>query len=260
MLDVFKSKLIEMHMVLGNYAFFYLNQILTMPERTELYNDFEKVFDKTFNMENCTYLRFAKFFKNQAKLSEFKKFYIDANTNIKEFKVQALAGSYHRAEEVIKNAPKEYWTKTLFSEGIDVYKGKLDSINGIAINYCEPEFMALATEKGSREINIKDSLMYRNRTVDGLKLLDEEVDEWAAGLKRFNKKIEEFNDTLNPSYVVACIGKLFSKPKSNVTGFTDFDPVSLLEWNQKNSEEYYFVFLIQYMKFIKGKYKGTKNT
>eukprot|EP01022_Parablepharisma_sp_SALTPOND_P016726 TRINITY_DN2521_c0_g1_i1.p2 TRINITY_DN2521_c0_g1~~TRINITY_DN2521_c0_g1_i1.p2 ORF type:complete len:623 (-),score=84.90 TRINITY_DN2521_c0_g1_i1:5592-7460(-) len=241
MLDMFKTNVLEMQKVLSMYAYFYLDQILTIPERNDLYLDFEKVFEKTFTMDNCSYMKFPKFFKSQHKLQEFKKFYIDTNTNLREFRIHALAGTYHRPEEIIRGAPKD--SHSLFAEGLELYKGKLDSVNGIAINCCDPEYMAIATEKGSREINIKDTLQYRNRTVDGLKLLDEEVDDWSGALHRFNKNMEEYNDNLYPSFVVACMGKLFGKPKQDSMGFTDFDSVRLLEWSQRNAEEYYFVIL-----------------
>jgi len=223
-----------MQKMLGKYAFFYLNQIMTVPERSELYLDFERVFEKEGNMGNCTYIKFDKFFKSQDKLTLFKKYYIDGNDNLKEFKTQILAGTYHRPEEPIRKSPGTL--TPIFGEGIELYKGIPDSVAEIAINFCNIAFMALATDKGSREINIRNSLRLRKRSPDGLKLLDEEMEDWDRGLHRFNEAQEEIPQS---AFVSACIEKLFGKMKQAPREFTNFDSAEVIEWSQKNYKEYY---------------------
>jgi WD40 repeat protein len=219
-----------MQKTLGKYAFFYLNQIMTVPERSELYTDFER----EGNMVDCTYIKFDKFFKSQNKLNLFKMYYIDGNNNLKEFKTQILAGSYHRPEESIRKAPKTF--TPVFGEGIELYKGTADSVTEVAINYCNTAFMAIATDKGSREIDIRNSLRLRKRSPDGLKLLDEEMEDWDKGLHRFEQSQQE---TTQPAFVSACIGKLFGKTKQVTGEFTSFDSAEVIEWSQKNYKEYY---------------------
>lgn len=220
--------------MLGKYTFFYLNQVMTIPERSELYTDFEKVFEKGGTMEECSYMKFDKFFKSQSKLDLFKKYYIDGSENLSEFKTQILAGTYHRPEEPVKKVPKE--ATPVFGEGIDVFKVVPEGVSEVAINYCSTAFMALATDRGSREVNVRHSLLFRKRSRDGLKLLDEEADDWDSGLHRFLRSQE----SPQPSFVAACIKKLLSD-EGERGEFTSFDSAEVIEWSQKNYKEYYMV-------------------
>ncbi len=239
-LDTFKTSVMDMHKMLSMYAYFFLNQVLTPPERTEIYVDVEKVLEKNGAMDSGTYLKFGKFFKSQAKLTEFKKFYINVDTNVKELKINALAGDYHRPEDMLKGAPRSY--HGLYQEGIDLYRGRGDVLaHEIAIDCCSGEFMALAVgQKGSREINVQKCLQFRNRSLDGLKLLDEEIDDWDTARNRFPSNIEQYSDNLRPPPIEAVVRKLFPEHKAEFA-FPDFDSVRLLEWNHRNAEEYYVV-------------------
>ena len=231
----------EMQRELGKYAFFYLNQILSPCEKTELYYDIDKIFERNHSIEQSTYVKLTKFFKNEQKLSDFKKYYVDVNSNIKELKYHILAGNQHRPEEQIKGAPKD--SHHLFDEGIELYKGKVEALNGIAINYCNPEYLVLAMDKGSREINIRSSLQCRNRTVDGLKLLDDECEEWTKVLHRFDHAVGVYEEGIRSASIDAAVTKLFPKQKAETLSFDDFDSAKVLEWNHHNVEEYYTVYL-----------------
>eukprot|EP00826_Nyctotherus_ovalis_P047266 TRINITY_DN5418_c0_g1_i2.p2 TRINITY_DN5418_c0_g1~~TRINITY_DN5418_c0_g1_i2.p2 ORF type:complete len:242 (+),score=61.13 TRINITY_DN5418_c0_g1_i2:193-918(+) len=236
MLDVFNAHVLEMQRVLNLYAYFYLNQIFSMPEREEVYLDFEKVFEKERHMEDCTYMEFNKFFITQDKLDKFKEFFIKAKTNLREFKVNLLAGPLHRPEEPLKNPPKSF--EPLFSEGIEIYKRKGDSVYDMAVNYCNPGQMAVATEKGSREITIENSLKFKNRTVDGLKIQDEEPEDRAKGISQPEYNADNYDDNLNPSFVVACLGKLSLKSPSK---FDDLGPIEYSQWSQQDAVDFCIV-------------------
>jgi len=220
MLDVFNAHVLEMQRVLNLYAYFYLNQIFSIPERTVIYLDFEKVFEKERSMEECTYMEFNKFFTTQEKLNRFKASYIKIETNIKEFKINLLAGPLHRPEEPVKNLPKSF--EPLFSEGLELYKRKGDSVHDMAVNYCNPGLMVVATDKGPREIQIEHSLKYRNRTVDGLKLQDDDVDDRFRSIHKSERNHDNYDDNINPSFVVACLGKLSSNAANK---FKDFESI-----------------------------------
>eukprot|EP00826_Nyctotherus_ovalis_P030369 TRINITY_DN2423_c0_g4_i7.p3 TRINITY_DN2423_c0_g4~~TRINITY_DN2423_c0_g4_i7.p3 ORF type:complete len:232 (+),score=97.84 TRINITY_DN2423_c0_g4_i7:979-1674(+) len=224
----------RMQKMLGKYTFFYLNQVMTIPERSELYTDFEKVFEKGGTMEECSYMKFDKFFKSQSKLDLFKKYYIDGSENLSEFKTQILAGTYHRPEEPIKKVPKE--VTPVFSEGVDIFKAVPEAVSEIAINFCSAKLMALATDRGSREVNIRHSLLFRRRSRDGLKLQDEEAEDWNAGLHRF----ERAQESPQSSFVSACIRKLLNDEEERGE-FASFDSAEVIEWSQKNYKEYYMV-------------------
>ncbi|MDR3547232.1 MAG: hypothetical protein P4M11_02960 [Candidatus Pacebacteria bacterium] len=211
-LDTFKKGLLEMQKTLSTYAYFYLNQIFTSPERAELYLDVERVFEKASKMATCTYMRFGKFFKTQEKMEHFREFYVDTDTNLRELKINALAESHHRSEEMLKGVPKEY--REPFQEGLDLYRGEGDVIHGMAVDYCSGEIMALALhERGSREVNIPRALRLRNRTVDGAKLLDKEVDDWLGARDHFPAIVQQFSDDIRPPMVEAVAGKLFPDRK-----------------------------------------------
>jgi len=229
MLDIFSVNILEMQRVLSSYAYFYLNQVFSIPERTELYLDFERVFDKGRPMNECKYIKFNAFFINQEKLNRFKDFFIEAKTNLEEFKVNLLAGVSHRPQEPLKKAPKSY--PPLFSEGIEIYKRKGNSIHDMGINYSDPELMAIATDKGSKEISILDSLRSKNRTVDGLRLQDEDIDDQHKGNKA-EYSLNDYNNTLNSSFIVACLSKLNT---STVKKFECQEAIQYSQWLQPES-------------------------
>jgi hypothetical protein len=220
MLDVFNAHVLEMQRVLNFYAYFYLNQIFSILERTAIYLDFEKVFEKERSMEECTYMEFNKFFITQEKLNKFKKSYIKLETNIREFKINLLAGPSHRPEEPIKNLPKSF--ESLFSEGLELYKRRGDSVHDMAVDYCNSGLMVVATNKGPKEIQIEYSLKYRNRTVDGLKLQDDDVDDRVRGIHQSEHNLDNYDDNLNPSFIVACLGKLSASTNNR---FKDFESI-----------------------------------
>ena len=212
-LDGFKNSVLDMQKTLSLYAYFYLNQVLTSPERAELYLDVEKALEKNGSMEASTYLKFGKFFKSQPKLAEFKKFFINVDTNIKELKINALAGDYHRPEDNIRGAPREY--HGLFQEGLDIYKARGEvQAQEMAVDSCSGEYVAFAVgAKGSREINVQKCLQYRNRTLEGVRLLDEEIDDWDGARNRFPSNVEQYSDNLRPPPIEATVRKLFPDHK-----------------------------------------------
>ena len=238
-LDVFKKQISKMSRTLSKYAYFYLMEVMTIPERNELYADFEGVFENSLPMEDCTYINFSMFFKSQSKLELFKEYYIDNSDNLNEFRTQILAGRYHRPEEVIRKAPRNWMS--VFAEGVELYKGAPESVIKIAINYCNNTHMALATEKGSREINIKNSLTLRKRSPDELKLIDEEIDNWDGGLHRFDKVAEDSAGIIKSPFILSYLEKLSTQAKQNEAEFRNFDSPEVIEWNQKNCKEYYMV-------------------
>ena len=242
-MDVFKNDVIDMQTLLQKSAFFYLNQIMAQSERSEIYMDIEKVFEKAHKMDSCAYLRIRKFFKSQEKLDDFKKFYFNSDSPLNDLKKNVFAAAHYRPKEQIKGyAVGEEQQKKLCQEGMELYRGKDAILYGIAINFCNPEQLAIALEKGSREIIIHSALQYRERTVDGVHLIDPELEDWDKMLNRFEEPSKENDDKLRCAPVDAAIAKLKkiipSKPEF---AFSNMDPVSLIEWNHRNAEEYYRV-------------------
>lgn len=223
-----------MQQVLSSYAYFYLNQIFSLPERYAIYSEFEKVFEKNLTMKDCSYMEFNKFFNTEAKLKRFKNYYIEPGTNLKAFKTNVLGGTMHRPEETLRGVQH---LQPLFSEGVEVYKGAANSVHEVAVNYCSADLMALATAKGSREVSVRSSLQTRKRTVDGLKLIDEEPSDWAREITRFNKVQSEYNERLYPSFVVGCVGKLLGEMEGREE-FGYLEPVEAKEWCQRDCSEF----------------------
>ena len=228
-----------MHKILSSYAYFYLNQIFSLPERYIIHSEFEKVFEKNLTIKDCSYMEFNKFFSTEAKLTRFKNYYIELGINLKDFKANVLGGIMHRPEETFRGITER--VKPLFSEGVEIYKGRPHSVNGIAINYCRADQMALTTTKGSREVNIRDSLQYRRRTLDGLKLLDEESDDWVKELIRLQESSHVHDERLYPSFVTACLEKLKEQTTQNSDEFSYFEAIQAKEWCQRDCNEFFVV-------------------
>ena len=64
---------------------------------------------------------------------------------------------------------------------------------GFSINSCHERNMAIALpHRGSREINIQHTLLFRNRKAEenGLRIMDDEVKTWDQCLRRYDNLVE----------------------------------------------------------------------
>jgi len=75
-------------------------------------------------------------------------------------------------------------------------KGKLSSISiynrpgelllGVGVSRARPDFVVIAGESGTRDVNVDSSMRFRERTPDGRGLVDADADSWQAVLTRFS--------------------------------------------------------------------------
>jgi len=210
-LDEFRENLLKMARLLCNYAYFYLSRLFTLPERYSLHNDLIQVFNK---VPSFSFINFNKYFGTGQKMQELKRFYFDPNSNFKELKAKILS------EPIPHNTTKVL--KPIFPKGIELYK-TTNPINEIAINYCNPNIMALATDNGILEIKVSHALKYGG---------DNCITDWYETLHRFDNRAEEINQS---SFVNACLEKL------NIVTNINFEPMEKTEWYHKNTNTYYQV-------------------
>ena len=238
-LDSFKENLLEFQDKICEFAFFYLNNALSQEEQMETYWDIEKVFEKNESSESTTYLNIKKFFKKETKLHDFIEFFFDNPSVINNFKSHVFVMPCVNAKEKLRKSPKN--NQIIYDEGIDLYYKKDANINGIAINNIDPRFMSIALNGGSREINIKDSLLYRKRLSEGMKLIEEDFDEWGNTLRRFEGYAKESEESNNSRLNDIAI-KLFSQAKQRKTMFNcNMKFEDLKYWNHYKTEDWFEV-------------------
>ena len=104
--------------------------------------------------------------------------------------------------------------------GIDERKiGQLFSGRTVVIRSQLSQEDALALQaRGIREIPVYQSVVFRNRKEEGLKLLDEELRTWAECLHRYDH-IGQFSDqnVANSDAINGFVGKLYKLQTMNVT-------------------------------------------
>lgn len=210
-------------------AFFYLNNALSQEEQIETYLDIEKVFEKNESFETCTFLNLKKFFKKEIKFRDFIEFFFDNPSELDVFKTHISLMPCIAAKEKLRKSPKN--TSNIYEEGIDLYYKKDGNINGIAINSSDPIFMSIAMSEGSREINIKDSLLYRKHSSDGMRLADEDFEEWGNTLRRFEGYGKE-SDEHQHSRLNDIAKKIFPQPKRLFAMFSSYLEIGdAKKWN-----------------------------
>ena len=194
--DILKNNFFDLQAFLQNYSNFYLEHILTIREREAIAEDINCIFVKSYAINYSSYLQLTHFFKKQKKLKKFAEF-TDIETYVKSLRQKVLS--------LVKNRPEEKahfnisQTKDLYQDGIELYKMKGESINGFGFSSCSPELLAIGMGKGTREMNIQHSLVFRGRTDKGLKLLDEEMNNWRDTLHRFDHQLLKDAGTSAPN-------------------------------------------------------------
>lgn len=72
---------------------------------------------------------------------------------------------------------------------------RTETLGGFAFDHCDMDLVAFALQaRGIREIPVRKSLIYRNRTSKGHQVVDEEMGNWHECLNRFNRVAQEHAD------------------------------------------------------------------
>ncbi len=83
------------------------------------------------------------------------------------------------------DASYKVFTEDVFKGGVEIFRQKAE--NGISDFCLQGEMMVLALQsRGIRELNIVKTIQYRNRSTNGLELVDEELNSWYDCLHRYD--------------------------------------------------------------------------
>lgn len=83
------------------------------------------------------------------------------------------------------DASYKVFTEDVFKGGVEIFRQKAE--NGISDFCLQGEMMVLALQsRGMRELNIVKTIQYRNRSTNGLELVDEELNSWYDCLHRYD--------------------------------------------------------------------------
>ena len=76
----------------------------------------------------------------------------------------------------------------LLGTGIEIFKLRNEQVADFTFDHANKDMMAIGIQaKGMREISVSDTLIYRNRTKNGLEMLDEEMLSWTDCLHRYER-------------------------------------------------------------------------
>jgi hypothetical protein len=233
-----------MHIFLQKYSNFYLEHILTAQEREAIFDDIYCVFIKNYAINYCSYLKLSKFFTKTEKLLRFIEF-TNLKTYIESLKIKILSLTHDRPEE--KSHFSITQTSELYQDGIEMFRLRNEAIHGFAIDSCDSGNLGMALSRGSREINVKHTLLYRGRTQNGFKILDEELNTWEECAHRYDNllSVDEIRDNYSSSFnaVQGAISNLFNANENNVKrAFLPFQPNPPPEWNGRAYPEFLRVF------------------
>ena len=233
------KSLIQMETYLTNIFCYYLKYILTSNERSEMHNDIEKVFVDKYTTSFCNYLKLSKFFKSDQKANRFADF-TDMQNSIKDIYILIQSSPNIKNIET-NNIQSQIISKSNIKEGIELFRLKETKGNGIAINSCSLDNLAISTSRGLKEINIRHSLLFRTKDNNG-KLEEDDKPSWKDIYSFYKQKLEIDNAFLKEpedTSIKGIVQRLFPTQKGHskrILSIKEEKPP--LQWNGRSSQEF----------------------